>query len=214
VTRYTYYQALKARARELRAHYGLDTPRVLRSDLRRIYRDQGVRIDMWPGKLKTLRGAYISDSLGATVMLATRLPPEPLIFTMAHELKHHLFDRDLTLSYCDPSNQNEPVEIGAEIFAAEFIFPEEEFADALRRHGISQGTCTPEHIVRLKHNSRTTLSYAGLAKRAEFLRFAPPGSLRNVRWKILEEQILGEPVHKRVARYRSARSVRPSPSTR
>ena len=101
-----------------------------------------------------------------------------MVFTMSHELKHHLVDADLSLSYCDPSNQSAAVEIGAEVFAAELIYPEADFAHDLANMGISMGGCNPEAIVRLKRNTRTTLSYAGLVKRAEFLGIAAPGILR------------------------------------
>jgi len=63
---------------------------VLRSDLRRIYRTEGIRIDLWPYKFKGLRGAYFNDELGPTVLLAKGLPQDPMVFTMAHELKHHV----------------------------------------------------------------------------------------------------------------------------
>ncbi|MGD0893082.1 MAG: hypothetical protein ABR923_16285, partial [Terracidiphilus sp.] len=40
------------------------------------------------------------------------------------------------------------------------------------------------------------LSYAGIAKRAEFLGFAPQNSLAKVAWKKLEESIYGVPFYK------------------
>ncbi len=131
------------------------------------------------------------------MVVAAHLPLEPRIFTMAHELKHHLVDRGRRFSYCGPSNEREPIEIGAEIFAAELIFPEHDFVETLRRMGVSQGECTPEVLVRLKNECGTTLSYSGLAKRSEFLRYAPSGSLKRVRWKKLEEEIFGKPLYKR-----------------
>jgi hypothetical protein len=130
-------------------------------------------------------------------MLASGLPPEPTIFTMSHELKHFLTDRGRGLSYCDASNEEEPIEIGAEVFAAELIFPDADFIDSMRLFGISLGQCSPESIVRLKHDTATTLSYAGLTKKAYFHGFATDGALAKVRWKKLEEQIYGEPVYKR-----------------
>jgi hypothetical protein len=57
-------------------------------------------------------------------------------------------------------------------------------------------------LIRLKRETRTTLSYAGLAKRAVFLGFAAPGSFDGVRWKKLEEQIFGEPLYKVLLRRR------------
>jgi len=169
---------------------------VLRSDLRRIYRAEGIRIDLWSYKFKGLRGAYFDDEMGSTVLLAKGLPQDPTVFTMAHELKHHLTDRGLPVSYCDASNQSNPIEIGAEIFAAELIYPDQDFAADLIRMSVQHGTCTPEILVRLKHDTRTTLSYAGLAKRSEFMGFSEPGSLARVKWQKLEEEIYGVPLYK------------------
>lgn len=197
MSRFEYYEQMKVLARNVRTEHGLTTPRVLRSDLRRVYKKYGIRIDLWPYRFKQLRGAYFDDDLGPTVMIARHLPEEPRIFTMAHELKHHLTDRGLLL-YCDASNENEVIEIGAEIFAAELIFPEQDFVDHLRQMGISKGKCAPEILVRLKHETSTTLSYAGLAKRAVFLNFAHDGAFTNVKWKKLEEQIYGVPIYKRI----------------
>ena len=202
MSRFEYYEKLKALAHEVRATHGLTTPRVLRNDLRRIYRAYDLHLDLWPHKFKQLRGAYFHDELAATVVVAAHLPLEPRIFTMAHELKHHLVDSGRQLSYCGPSNEHERIEIGAEIFAAELIFPEEDFVEALGRMGVGLGECTAEVLVRLKKGCGTTLSYAALAKRAEFLGHAPAGSLREVKWKKLEEEIFGEPFYKRIQRGR------------
>jgi Zn-dependent peptidase ImmA (M78 family) len=203
MSRNAYYEQMKQLARSTREKYGLRTPRVQRSDLRRIYRDQGIRIDLWPHKLREVRGAYFFDEFGPTVLLAKGLPEDPMVFTMCHELKHHIVDRDMGVAYCSAGNVNEHIEIGAEVFAAELIFPEADFVNALAARGISTGTCTPEAIVRLKRETRTTLSYAGLAKRATFLRLAPTGTLEGIRWRKLEVQIFGEPPYKRFLRRRA-----------
>jgi hypothetical protein len=202
MNRFTYYQEMKALARQVRANHGLTTPRVLRSDLRRIYKHCGIRIDLWPHRFKRLRGAYFFDDLGAMVMLAKGLPADPMVFTMGHELKHHLADRESGLTFCDASNENEPIEIGAEVFAAELIFPEQDFIERLGQMGVVRGGCSAEALVRLKRETQTTLSYAGLAKRAEFLGFAVKGSLAKVPWKKLEEQLFGEPLYKKLLRQR------------
>lgn len=214
VNRADYYRELKALALRVRAENGLTTPRVLRSDLRRLYRIYGIhRVDLWPPRGSkeasgSLWGAYFNDEDGISVMLARHLPDEPMIFTMAHELKHHLVDQALPASYCSPSNQQEPIEIGAGVFASELIFPDGDFTDALTKMGIDRGACTPEAIVHLKRGTETTLSYAALAKKAEFLRFATSGSLDKVKWKKLEEQLYGEPAYKRIQRYRQRRAMR------
>lgn len=191
--RYQYYEELKARARAVRAEHGLDSPRVLRSDMRRIYKHYGIRIDLWPYKLKNLRGAFFGGSLGPSVMLRKDLPLDPMIFTMGHELKHFLEDSELQVSYCNDENKDEAIEIGAEIFAAELIFPEQDFIAYMRQNSIAENCCTAEDIVRLKNNTRTTLSYEGLKKRATLLHFAEKGSLDGVKWKLLEKKMYGVP---------------------
>ena len=183
-----YYEDLKQLARQVRAENGLNTPRVLPSDLRRIYFKNGIEIDLWPYRLRNLRGAFICDKFGTTVMLARNLPQDPLVFTMAHELKHFFRDRDLGISYCDQSNASKTLEIGAEIFASELLFPDRDFILHMERMGVRENECLPRTLVRLKRKTRTTLSYAGLAIKAERLRFAPPGSLTKVKtWRKFEQ---------------------------
>jgi len=161
---------------------------VLPTDLKRIYFKNGIEIDFWPYRLRNLRGAFLCDDLGTTVMLAKGLPQDPLAFTMAHELKHFYRDRDLGISYCDHSNIHKALEIGAEIFASEFLFPERDFIDHMERMRIGTDQCLPRTLIDLKHTTRTTLSYAGLAIKAERLRFAPPNSLTRVKtWRKLEK---------------------------
>lgn len=213
MNRFAYYEKMKELAREVRRKFGLCSFRVLKSDMRRIYKSYGIKIDLWPYQFKSLRGAYFNDELGPSVVLPRNLPVDPMVFTMAHELKHHLVDQNLSLIYCDASNEHELIEIGAEVFAAELIFPDKDFAECLRQMGIGKGECTPEILVRLKHETETTLSYAGLAKKAEFLGFAAPGSLAKVRWKKIEEQIYGEPVYKRILRNRHRHIYLPTGSS-
>jgi IrrE N-terminal-like domain len=183
-----YYDDLKRLARQVRAENGLTSPRVLPSDLRSIYFKNGIEIDLWPYRFRNLRGAFINDHLGTTVMLAKGLPRDPLAFTMAHELKHFFRDRDLGVSYCDQSNVRKTLELGAEIFASELLFPDQDFVEHMERMGIRRDQCLPRTIVWLKHNTGTTLSYAGLAIKAERLRYAPPDSLTKVRtWRKFEQ---------------------------
>jgi len=194
---------MKELAHEIRSSYGLTSPRVLRSDLRRIYKKQNIKIDLWPHKFKGLRGAYFNDDYGASVLLDKNLPQDPMVFTMAHELKHHLVDRKgQTMIFCDMSNQNKIIEIGAEVFAAEMLFPDDIFITSMEELGIDEGECEAETIVRLKQNSRTTLSYMGLAKKAEFLGYAGRGTFEGVHWKKLEISMYGEPLYKRINRRR------------
>jgi Zn-dependent peptidase ImmA (M78 family) len=121
-------------------------------------------------------------------MLAQNLPQDPMVFTMAHELKHFLKDRHLGISYCDQSNISKTIEIGAEVFASEFLFPDQYFIEYMQRNKIERGHCDEGMIVKLKQQTRTTLSYAGLAIKAERLRYAPAGSVTRLKgWRKLEK---------------------------
>ena len=183
----SYYEDLKALARQVRAENGLTSPRVLPTDLMRIYAKHGITLDEWPYRFKNLRGAFINDHLGATIMIAKGLPQDPKVFTMAHELKHFFRDRDLGISYCDLSNLNKNLEIGAEVFAAELLFPDRDFIAHMNTMGIRRDQCLPRTLIRLKRKTGTTLSYAGLAKKAERLGYAPAHSLTTIKtWRRLE----------------------------
>jgi len=198
VNLHNYYEDLKLLARQVRAENGLSSPRVLPSDLRRIYAKHGIEVDEWPYRFRHLRGAFINDHLGTTVMLAQGLPRDPMAFTMAHELKHFYRDRNLGVSYCDQSNLNRSLEIGAEIFAAELLFPDRDFVAHMKMMGIRGNQCLPKTLIHLKRKTGTTLSYAGLAIKAERLGFAPSHSLTTIKtWRKLEA-IYDEPVSRRV----------------
>jgi IrrE N-terminal-like domain len=198
VNLHNYYEDLKLLARRVRAENGLSSPRVLPSDLRRIYAKHGIEVDEWPYRFRHLRGAFINDHLGTTVMLAKGLPRDPMAFTMAHELKHFYRDRNLGVSYCDQSNLNRSLEIGAEIFAAELLFPDRDFVAHMKMMGIRGNQCLPKTLVHLKRKTGTTLSYAGLAIKAERLGFAPSHSLTTIKtWRKLEA-IYDEPLRRRV----------------
>jgi hypothetical protein len=181
----------------MRAQYGLDTPRVMRSDLRRIYKALGIGFDKRPFSQK-IRGAYFNDECGVHIAIAEWLPDDPAVFTMAHELKHHLVDGGTALSFCSSANEKEPIEIGAEVFAAEFIFPESDFVVAMQAMNVQPGACTPEHIVRIKDSTRTTLSHQGLCKRAKRLGFATDGAFATVgSWTEVRNRVFGVPTWRR-----------------
>jgi len=182
-----YYEDLKLLARQVRAEHGLSSPRLLPGDLRRIYECYGIEVDEWPYRFRNLRGAFINDHLGPTVMIAKGLPQDPMVFTMAHELKHFFRDRDLGISYCDQSNLNKSLEVGAEIFAAELLFPDRDFMSHMNAMSIRRNQCLPKTLIKLKRKTGTTLSYAGLAIKAERLGYAPSNSLTTIKtWRRME----------------------------
>lgn len=125
-----YYNDLKALAREKRALHNVSTSRFGLREARQIYKAEGIRIDLWrlPYKIKAL---YMCADGDSTVAIQKSLPDEPKLFALMHEYKHHLTDRAVLgngFIHCGDYNANQEIEVGAEVFAAEFIYPESEFA--------------------------------------------------------------------------------------
>jgi Zn-dependent peptidase ImmA (M78 family) len=163
----------------------------------KVYRAEGIeRIDFWPN-LRQIRAAYFNDECGVSVMLARGLPDEPTIFSMAHELKHHLVDKDLMISLCAPvdnariADDRNAIEIGAEVFAAEFIYPEADFVRDFEKIG---GPCNPKALVRLKEATSTSLSYQAMVKRSlrlGLLHYTDEFRFEVVHWGLLESKLFG-----------------------
>ena len=188
-----YYYEMRELAQEARARNGIEGPDVSMREMWRTYRTEGIDELHFRHGFKQLRGAYFNDEYGVTVMLAGGLPDEPTIFTMAHELKHHLVDSKAGTVVCRSDEQTRRVEIGAEVFAAEFIYPEKDFVYDLFRllRGMPQ-TVNAEVLVELKRRTETTLSYAALAKRSILLKLTDEMALREARWGELERQARNE----------------------
>lgn len=203
LSRTEYYNLVKQKAYEIRDKYDLKGPRILPGMLKKILKKEGVKKVVEWRDFKRLRGAYLIESDGTPIVVVKKfLPRDPLAFTLAHELKHHLMDRGLGGIICSISNVREEIEIGAEIFAAELIYPEQLFLNDLLLLGINKDNFKPEHILELKRSNDTTLSHQSLAKRVMFLKIAPKGSLEDIKWIKLEEAIYGAPEYKRFIRHR------------
>jgi Zn-dependent peptidase ImmA (M78 family) len=206
-----YYEALKALAREKREALGIETSALGLRQVRKIYRAEGITIDLWPHKLRKLRAAYFPNDGAPCVLLKKGMPVEPRLFSLLHELKHHFVDRDTLaesgITCRDYMNGEVPpeLEIGAEVFAAEFIFPEQEFA-AWAGQTVEPGACRPKDVVTLKRCCPARVSYSFLVKRLEWLGFAPKGTLGGVNYVKLEEQLHGPPLYKRILDWRRRRA--------
>jgi Zn-dependent peptidase ImmA (M78 family) len=191
MTRSTYYQQMRQLALDKRAEFGLTTRDISLSRLRKIYKAEGIIIDPCSGRLRKLKAAYFNDPDGCSVLLNMSLPEEPRLFAMLHELKHHYVDRDQLRCFCQDVYENSPViEIGAEVFAAEILFPEEEFEGYVADFGIT-GTVTPEDVVRMKYHSPAKVSYQFLQKRLERLGLIAKGQFKGVQFYVLHKQMYG-----------------------
>jgi len=66
---------------------------------------------------------------------------------------------------CGDYNANELIERAAEVFAAEFIYPEQEFLKCAESHRLVPGKVTPETVVEFKRVCGAPVSYRFLTKR-------------------------------------------------
>lgn len=193
-----YYRELKKLAREQRTVFQLQTSKIGRREFRAIYKHFGIKLHLWPKpnlsgeSLKHLRGAYLNVDGELHVMVDRSLPDDPFLFTLAHEIKHHLCDAQFAKSFCHDENQNDTIEVGAEIFAAELLYPERDFSRDMDERGIQKGECTQHDLVTLKHETGTSLSYTGLRKRAVNFGYALP-AMPTGGWKRIEVSIYGLP---------------------
>lgn len=192
------FEAAKLLARQKRELYGVSTEALNLNIIRMIYRAEGVTIDY--RKLPPrIRATYMCDDDDPGVLVNKSLPREPRMFSLLHELKHHFADRTLIQAgglKCGDYNAHKEIEIAAEIFAAEFIWPEAEFLEAVGQFDLTSTPITPEMIVRFRRSITAPISYAFLRKRLEFFHFIPRGAHSHVRFQNLEEQLFGVPIYK------------------
>jgi Zn-dependent peptidase ImmA (M78 family) len=194
-----YYEDLKRLAREKRPLYGVNTAAFGLREVRQIYKKENIRIDQrtLPYKIKAI---YMCADGDFSVAIQRSIPDEPKLFALVHELKHHYRDQEIIQAgeiRCGDYNANELIEKGAEVFAAEFIYPEEEFANDLRALGIE--VWTPENVVHLKRQCKAKVSYTFICKRLERLGLISRGQFKGVKFKNLEEQLYGVPFYRRRA---------------
>ena len=206
-SRTEYYEAMKKLAGEKRDKYDLAHEKLGLQKMRGIYKAEGVTIDLWKTSAK-IRAVYMCDGGDPSVLVNKSLPDIPRLFAMAHELKHHYCDQAALKNgqiQCGDYNANEVIEKAAEVFAAEFIFPEQDFVDCAEAMGLERGSVTPEEIVELKRNCGAPVSYTFLRKRLEWFNFIAKGEFAKIQFQTLEEQIYGVPIY-RQAWFRARRA--------
>lgn len=181
---------MRTLAASVRSEEGWTSARIVERQLKGALLRRGVEVEGWRhfGKL---RGAYFQDAHGPVVVVNTRLPLGARVFTLAHELKHHLVDRDQIGATCNTSRPSTLIERGAEEFAAELLLPADLLEDAWRSLGTDDRRCPIEAVVRLKASTGTTLSYQALGISAVRRGLAKSGAFDGVRWMDMQERIVG-----------------------
>jgi Zn-dependent peptidase ImmA (M78 family) len=189
-----YFEGLKVLAREKRMYHAVRTNSFGLREVRKIYSTEGIKIDYWPLP-KKIKAIYMCKGGDFSVAVQRALPEEPKLFALIHELKHHYVDQERIengLIHCGDYNQNELIEKGAEVFAAEFIFPELEFAELIRSFSaISRWRA--EDVVKLKQRISAKISYKFVCKRLERLGLIVRGEFDRIQFRKLEEQMFGVP---------------------
>lgn len=187
-----YYRQMKSLAREKRDEYEIGSQKINLTLIRKIYKQEEIAIDYWDVKSPRIKASYHCDDIDASVLVKRSLPDEPKLFALIHELKHHFMDREGIINCefaCGDYNANKSIEVGAEVFAAEFLFPELEMKQSLINFGLTDSTCTPEKIVEYKKNCGASISYQYIVKRLEFFRIIEKKSYDKVKFKNLEETL-------------------------
>ncbi|HEY1805731.1 MAG TPA: ImmA/IrrE family metallo-endopeptidase [Terracidiphilus sp.] len=197
MSRDAYFEELKALAREKRNLHRVNTAAFGLREIRKIYRVERIRIDYWPLPSK-IKAIYMCADGDYSVALQRNLPDEPKLFALTHELKHHYRDQETItggMIHCGDYNANELIEKGAEVFAAEFIYPEDEFAEDIRWLGVTQWK--PEDVVRFKRgHCKAKVSYKFICKRLERLNLIVRGQFDRIHFRKLEDSIFGVPFHR------------------
>ena len=200
------YEEIKSLAREKRLSYNIKSDQISLSLIRKIYKTEGIKLTSpistkW--RFKKLRAAYFNDGYEAEVLINNKLPKEARIFSLIHELKHHFTDTGLLdgnmLSCSDISYNSQPIiEKLAEVFAAEFLFPEQEFLQTIKEYGITPQNIQPEFVVRYKKRlGNVPISYTFLKKRLEWFKFISRGAYDKIKFKNLEYDMFGKPFYLR-----------------
>lgn len=195
--RHIYFEKMKELARQKRELYNVRTVAFGLREVRKIYSAEGIRLDYYqlPNKIKAL---YMCADGDHSVAIKKTLPEEPKLFALIHELKHHYCDQDGINKgkiNCGDYNQNELIEIGAEVFAAEFIYPEKEFSEDIQSSRVS--TWTPDAVVLFKRHCKAKVSYQFICKRLERFELISRNQFKDIKFQNLEYKIFGLPYHLR-----------------
>jgi Zn-dependent peptidase ImmA (M78 family) len=198
MTRSQYYQQIRQLALAKRAEHGIETSKLNLTVVRRIYKKEGIRIDNWELKGRKIKAAYFCDEIDCSVLVNKNLPKIPKLFALVHELKHHYCDRESIQErkiQCGDYNANELIEKTAEVFAAEFIYPETEMRELASAIGIQRNTCTLEKIIEFKRSCPANISYQFIVKRFDWFGFIDVSSCKKIQFQKLEDKIYGKPFY-------------------
>src|SRR6266851_9873432 len=194
-----YYAQCRTLARAKRAEHDVETASLNILVMQKIYKKEGITLDRRKLRSNRIRAAYYCDDGECSVLLNAKLPREPKLFALAHELKHHYLDKDEIQDgriQCGEYNAQEVIEIGGEVFAAEFIYPELEMEQLIGQMGITKLNCAKEKVVEFKRACPAHISYTFIVKRFERFGLCQRDAFEKVQFTKLEEEMFGVPIYK------------------
>ena len=97
MSRSEYYETMNLLAAEKRAKHGISTSTLGLQKVRDVYKSEGVQIDLRETSYR-IRAVYMCDGGDPSVLVNSKLPKEPRLFAMVHELKHHYCDQSLLVN--------------------------------------------------------------------------------------------------------------------
>jgi Zn-dependent peptidase ImmA (M78 family) len=194
-----YYEEMRALARAKRIEYEVVTATLNLTAVRKIYKKESILIDQQRLKGYKIKAAYYCDNQDYSVLVSKDLPREPKLFALVHELKHPYQDQEEILNgemLCGDYNAHELIEKGAEVFAAEFIYPENEMKALISQMNITAANISPQQIVDFKRNAPASVSYTFIRKRFARFQICSMEQYKDVKFTKLEEEIHGLPIYK------------------
>lgn len=198
-SRSSYYNEMRRLALSKRAEHDVETAGLNLTVMARVYRREGIKIDRWDLQGRKIKASYFCDDGDRSVLVNKNLPRKPKLFALAHELKHHYVDQDLLKDgrlRCGDYNRHEFIEKTAEVFGAEFIYPEDEMRELAAGMNVTAHTCSKEKVVEFKRACPACVSYTFIVKRFEWFGFCPRGAYDRVHFQKLEEELYGLPIYK------------------
>ena len=193
---FEYYEKIKSLARQKKRLYLREARYFGLREINKIYTVEGIKISYRDsGGFQKLKAAYFHDVDGVDVIINKKLPSEVRLFALIHELKHHYTDSDRLKGIVACYDEKPLVEKSAEVFAAEFIWPESMFLNDLRTLGITKINCSPQKIVQFKRQFNMPVKYKFIRKRLEWFGIIAPGEYADVKFVNLEYEIFGLPVY-------------------
>lgn len=194
---YDYYEQTKLLARQKKNLYLGEARYFGLREIKKIYTTEGIRIHYKDQGLKKLKAAYFNDVDGVDVLVNKKLPSDVRLFALVHELKHHYADSDGLKGIIACYDEQPHIEKSAEVFAAEFIWPEAMFLQDMNDFGLTKMNCTPEKIINFKRRYDMPVNYIFIRKRLEWFSIISKGAFADVKFINLEYQIHGVPFYLR-----------------